>query len=50
MYFWTILLLILTLSSASYVGIILFLKKSRKSDMEKYIFRTEEGEEIPIGI
>ena len=50
MYFWATFCLTLVLGSISFIGIIFFVKKSKRNDMEKYTFRTEEGEEIPIGI
>jgi hypothetical protein len=49
MSFWNILSLILAVSTASFVSI-LFVAKRLARRRSIYIFRTEDGEEIPLGI
>lgn len=49
MSFWLGFFLIFLLFVASFFAI-WFIMKKIKTKEEKYVFRTEEGEEVPIGI
>jgi hypothetical protein len=49
MSFWNILSLIIAVSTASFVSI-LFVVRRLSRERSIYIFRTEDGEEIPLGI
>lgn len=49
MSFWLGFCLFVTIVAVSALSILLISNKIKK-EREKYIFRTEEGEEIPLGI
>lgn len=50
MSFWAIFSLILLFAGACSTGILAFIKFSGRKKKTKYVFYSDEGEEIPLGI